>query len=58
MLKLLAGYMLFIIINSYSFEYLINRASSTILLLLELVILSITFIFLIIKPTKKQINKL
>jgi hypothetical protein len=47
--------LLFIGITTVNFEYLVNRQSSTLLLILAIVIELIIFYFLIYQPIKKRL---
>lgn len=54
----LLGIMLFVVINTISFEYFISKATNNLLTILAVLIFFTTLYFLFIKPTRKILNKL
>jgi len=54
-LVLILQILLFIGITTVNFEYLVNRQSSTLLLIVAILVELITFYFLIYQPIKKRL---
>lgn len=55
-MRILLPVLLFVVINTLSFEYLINRSQSTVLTVLAVAIFVLSLYYLIYQPLKK-LNK-
>jgi len=56
MKQLIVFLILFIVINTFSFEFLINRSSSTLLTITAVIVFTITLYFLVYQPLKKLLR--